>query len=75
MNLLCCGTNATYFCSVFPVQHVSLCLRDHMRFVRVTFLSDGFSAGGTNLLFENNHVQNGDDCLTVGNGAKNITWQ
>ncbi|KAJ3556355.1 hypothetical protein NM688_g2075 [Phlebia brevispora] len=35
----------------------------------------GFSAGGTNLLFENNHVQNGDDCLTVGNGAKNILWR
>ncbi|TFY70904.1 hypothetical protein EVG20_g2108 [Dentipellis fragilis] len=35
---------------------------------------DGFSAGGTNLLFENNHVVNGDDCLTVGNGAKNIIF-
>ncbi|KAJ7696742.1 pectin lyase fold/virulence factor [Mycena rosella] len=35
----------------------------------------GFSAGGTNLLFENNHVVNGDDCLTVGNGARNITWR
>lgn len=37
--------------------------------------SDGFSAGGTNLLFENNHIENGDDCLTVGNGAKNITFR
>ncbi|KAI0756237.1 pectin lyase fold/virulence factor [Daedaleopsis nitida] len=35
----------------------------------------GFSAGGTDLLFENNHVQNGDDCLTVGNGAKNIHFR
>jgi hypothetical protein len=36
---------------------------------------DGFSAGGNNLIFENNYVVNGDDCLTVGNGAKNITWR
>ncbi|KAG2144634.1 uncharacterized protein EDB93DRAFT_1104852 [Suillus bovinus] len=35
---------------------------------------DGFFAGGTNLLFESNHVVNGDDCLTVASGAKNITW-
>ncbi|KAJ7146434.1 pectin lyase fold/virulence factor [Mycena epipterygia] len=39
------------------------------------FNTDGFSAGGTNLLFENNHVVNGDDCLTVGDGAVNITWR
>ncbi|KAA1467850.1 pectin lyase-like protein [Dentipellis sp. KUC8613] len=39
------------------------------------FNTDGFSAGGTNLLFENNHVVNGDDCLTVGNGAKNIVFR
>ncbi|KAJ2913857.1 hypothetical protein MD484_g6570, partial [Candolleomyces efflorescens] len=39
------------------------------------FNTDGFSAGGTNLLFENNHIQNGDDCLTVGNGAKNIIFR
>ncbi|KAJ3849024.1 pectin lyase-like protein [Lentinula lateritia] len=32
-----------------------------------------FSAGGANLLFENNHVENGDDCITVGSGAINIT--
>ena len=38
-------------------------------------LSDGFSAGGTNLLFENNYVANGDDCLTVGSGASNITFR
>ncbi|KAG1737019.1 glycoside hydrolase family 28 protein [Suillus lakei] len=36
---------------------------------------DGFSAGGTNFLFENNYVVNGDDCLTVVSGAKNITWR
>ncbi|KAJ7144808.1 pectin lyase fold/virulence factor [Mycena crocata] len=39
------------------------------------FNTDGFSAGGTNLLFENNHIVNGDDCLTVGNGVRNITWR
>jgi len=39
------------------------------------FNTDGFSAGGSNLLFENNSVQNGDDCLTVGNGAVNITFR
>lgn len=27
------------------------------------------------MLFENNHIQNGDDCLTVGNGAKNIHFR
>ncbi|KAG1717205.1 glycoside hydrolase family 28 protein [Suillus lakei] len=37
--------------------------------------ADGFSAGGTNFLFENNYVVNGDDCLTVVSGAKNITWR
>ena len=35
----------------------------------------GFSAGGTEMLFENNYVQNGDDCLTVGSGAKNIHFR
>ncbi|KAK7063605.1 pectin lyase-like protein [Favolaschia claudopus] len=39
------------------------------------FNTDGFSAGGNNLLFENNHIENGDDCLTVGSGAHNITWR
>ncbi|KAL4251280.1 glycosyl hydrolase 28 family protein [Abortiporus biennis] len=39
------------------------------------FNTDGFSAGGTNLVFENNHIENGDDCLTVGNGAKNIVFR
>ncbi|KAF5384812.1 hypothetical protein D9615_000967 [Tricholomella constricta] len=37
--------------------------------------SDGFSAGGSNMLFENNYIQNGDDCITVGNGAKNIHFR
>ncbi|TDL28064.1 pectin lyase-like protein [Rickenella mellea] len=36
------------------------------------FNTDGFSASGLNMLFENNHIQNGDDCLTVGSGGKNI---
>lgn len=35
----------------------------------------GFSAGGSDLLFENNHIVNGDDCLTVGNGAKDIIFR
>lgn len=39
------------------------------------FNTDGFSAGGTNFLFENNHVVNGDDCLAVSSGAKNVTWR
>ena len=38
-------------------------------------VSDGFSAGGTNLLFESNYVVNGDDCLTVGSGAKDIVFR
>lgn len=37
--------------------------------------AQGFSAGGTNLLFENNFIQNGDDCLTVGNKAQNIQFK
>lgn len=37
--------------------------------------TDGFSARGSNLLFENNHVVNGDDCLTVGSGANNIHFR
>lgn len=39
------------------------------------FNTDGFSAGGTNLLFENNNIVNGDDCLTVGNGANGIHFR
>ncbi|KAH9932134.1 pectin lyase fold/virulence factor [Epithele typhae] len=34
-----------------------------------------FSAGGSDLLLEGNHIVNGDDCLTVGSGAKNIHWR
>ncbi|KAF9449975.1 glycoside hydrolase family 28 protein [Macrolepiota fuliginosa MF-IS2] len=39
------------------------------------FNTYGFSAGGTNMLFERNTIQNGDDCLTVGNGAKDIVFR
>lgn len=39
------------------------------------FNTDGFSAGGTNMLFENNHIVNGDDCITVGSGASNIHFR
>ncbi|KAE9391768.1 pectin lyase-like protein [Gymnopus androsaceus JB14] len=35
--------------------------------------SVSFDAGGTNILFENNHVNNGDDCVTVESGGINIT--
>lgn len=40
-----------------------------------TVIVPGFSASGTNMLFENNHIQNGDDCLTVGNGANGIHFR
>ncbi|KAI0640152.1 pectin lyase fold/virulence factor [Trametes polyzona] len=43
--------------------------------VSSTKLATGFSAGGTDMLFENNHIQNGDDCLTVGSGARNIVFR
>lgn len=39
------------------------------------FNTDGFSAGGTDMLFENNHIVNGDDCITVGSGTKNIHFR
>ncbi|KAH9854301.1 pectin lyase fold/virulence factor [Lenzites betulinus] len=39
------------------------------------FNTDGFSAGGTNMTFETNHVENGDDCLTVGSGANGIVFK
>ncbi|CAK5265960.1 unnamed protein product [Mycena citricolor] len=39
------------------------------------FNTDGFSAGGSNILLEKNHIVNGDDCLTVTSGATNITWR
>jgi len=39
------------------------------------FNTDGFSAGGTNMLFEDNHIQNGDDCLTIGSGGSNIHFR
>ncbi|KAK0465961.1 pectin lyase fold/virulence factor [Desarmillaria tabescens] len=39
------------------------------------FNTTGFSAGGTNMLFENNHIVNGDDCITVGSGASNIHFR
>ncbi|PFH47780.1 glycoside hydrolase family 28 protein [Amanita thiersii Skay4041] len=50
---------------------------------RISALSDtdvrpfrlSFSAGGTNMLFEDNFIQNGDDCLTIGSGAKNIHFR
>ncbi|KAK0479680.1 pectin lyase fold/virulence factor [Armillaria novae-zelandiae] len=35
----------------------------------------GFSAGGTSMLFENNHIINGDDCITIGSGASNIHFR
>ena len=35
----------------------------------------GFGAGGTNLLFENNVVYNGDDCVAVGSLASNVIFR
>jgi len=35
----------------------------------------GFSARGTNMLFEDNIIFNGDDCLTVGSPANNIHFR
>jgi len=35
----------------------------------------GFNAGGSNMVFENNYIQNGDDCLTVGGQGKNIYFK
>ncbi|KAG6847707.1 hypothetical protein H0H93_006412, partial [Arthromyces matolae] len=63
--------------SAFPFNTYVLTppfLRD-CKNLAVMINSDGFSAGGTNQLFENNYVVNGDDCLTVGNGAKNIHFR
>ena len=37
--------------------------------------SIGFSARGTNMLFEDNVIFNGDDCLTVGSPAKDIHFR
>jgi len=37
--------------------------------------SIGFSARGTNMLFEDNIIFNGDDCLTVGSPAKDIHFR
>ncbi|KAJ7203142.1 pectin lyase-like protein, partial [Mycena pura] len=39
------------------------------------FNTQGFGAQGTNQLFENNYVVNGDDCISVTNGAVNITFR
>ncbi|CUA67839.1 hypothetical protein RSOLAG22IIIB_03269 [Rhizoctonia solani] len=39
------------------------------------FNTDGFGAGGTNLLIENNHIVNGDDCIAIGNGANNVHFR
>jgi polygalacturonase len=40
------------------------------------YYSDGFGSGGvTNGLYENNHIENGDDCMTVGTGANNIHFR
>lgn len=39
------------------------------------FNTDGFAAGGKNLLIENNVIMNGDDCLTVGSGGQNVVFR
>jgi len=37
--------------------------------------TDGFDVSGTNIVIEDSHVENGDDCLAVGNGANNVTFR
>jgi len=37
------------------------------------FNTDGYDVKGTNVLFENNHVFNGDDCVAVNSGSNNVT--
>jgi polygalacturonase len=39
------------------------------------FNTDGFDVSGENILVENAHVVNGDDCLTLSNGATNIEFR
>ncbi|KAF7307636.1 Glycoside hydrolase family 28 protein [Mycena indigotica] len=70
LSLLPTVANKLY--TVFPFQHVGY---SYLSAPTLNLHSDGFSAGGTNLVFENNYIVNGDDCLTVGNGARNITWR
>ncbi|KAK0209211.1 pectin lyase fold/virulence factor [Desarmillaria ectypa] len=53
-------------------NNIILAVSDNSAF---PFNTDGFSAGGTNMLFENNHIVNGDDCITVGSGASNIHFR
>ncbi|KAF9783457.1 pectin lyase-like protein [Thelephora terrestris] len=37
--------------------------------------TDAFDVGGTNLIFENNNVYNGDDCLMITGPASNIIFR
>ncbi|KZT58179.1 glycoside hydrolase family 28 protein [Calocera cornea HHB12733] len=37
------------------------------------FNTDGYDVSGVNILMENNHIFNGDDCVAVNNGAHNVT--
>jgi len=39
------------------------------------FNTDGFTSSGTNMVIENSHVENGDDCFTVGSGANGVTFR
>ncbi|ORY81303.1 pectin lyase-like protein [Leucosporidium creatinivorum] len=36
------------------------------------FNTDGFDVGGVNVTLTDNYVVNGDDCITINNGAKNV---
>jgi polygalacturonase len=42
---------------------------------RLSGRSIGFSARGTNMLFEDNEIFNEDDCLTVGSPARDIHFR
>ncbi|KAF8586264.1 glycoside hydrolase family 28 protein [Ramaria rubella] len=39
------------------------------------FNTDGFTADGSNIVIENSHVENGDDCFTVTSGANGVTFR
>lgn len=39
------------------------------------FNTDGMDVGGTNITVENAHVVNGDDCLTLNDGAANVVFR
>lgn len=72
-ELLCCAYMRLMSRAKIQIEMVRMASHSQLTYLPSSL--PGFSAGGTDILFENNSVQNGDDCLTVGNGAKNIHWR